>query len=96
MSRATQLARRRTMLIAECQIQRAMLRTQGRVFGGDHGWFTSGASLLERIRDLPGWANMLLAAAVILIPGRATRLARSGLMLWQFLQSMKSAKPGQK
>ena len=92
MSRATHLARRRAMLIAECQIQRAILRTQGRRFTGDQGWLTSGASLLERLRNLPGWINILLGAAVILIPGRATRLARSGLMLWQLLQSMKSTK----
>ena len=92
MSRAAQLAKRRTMLIAECKIQRAMLRTQGPLFGGEISWLTSGATLVERIKQMPGWVNLLAAAAVILIPGRATRLARSALMLWQFMQSMKEKK----
>lgn len=95
MNRAAQLAKRRTMLIAECKIQRAMLRTQNPLFGGGVNWFKSGGTLVERIKNMPGWANLLIAGAVILIPGRATKLARSALMLWQFMQSMKEKKTDQ-
>ena len=95
MSRAAQLAKRRAMLLAECTVQRAMLRTQGRLLGSGGGWLKSGVTLLERIKHMPGWVHLLVAGAVVLIPGRATRLARSALMLWQFMQSIKEKKQDQ-
>jgi hypothetical protein len=91
MNRAQRLAQRRAMLVAECELQRATLVAQGRQLGVNSGWMKSGEGLFERLQHIPSWASVLLAAVVVLMPGRFARLARSGLMLWQFWRNLKSA-----
>jgi hypothetical protein len=91
MNRAERLMQRRTMLVAECALQRSTLIAQGRQLGINTGWMKSGAGMFERFQHLPSWASVLLAAAVAIMPGRVAGLARSGLMLWQFWRNLKSA-----
>lgn len=91
MNRMQSLQQRRRMLVAECALQRSLLTAQTRQFGLDTGWLKSGHRLLERLKNIPGWVSIALTAAVIFVPGRAARFARSGLMLWQFLRNFKSS-----
>ena len=90
MSRTRSLAQRRAMLIAECSMQRTVLTAQSRQLGVSTGWIKTGESILERLRNLPVWVGVGLAALVIFIPGRFATVARSGLMLWQFWRNLKS------
>ena len=95
MSSAGRLMQRRTMLVAECALQRSTLAAQSRQLGAsfkfDTSWLKTGEGLLERLRNLPSWVSVALAAAVVFMPGRFAKLARSGLMLWQFWRNLKSA-----
>jgi hypothetical protein len=90
MSRSKSLQLRRHMLVVECALQRSTLTAQTRQLGLSTGWIKSGDGLLDRLKNLPSWVSVAIAAAVIFIPGRAARLARSGLMLWQFWRNIKS------
>ena len=91
MSRAKQLSQRRSMLMAECAMQRSMLIAQGREFAENTGLIQSGEGIAARFKSLPGWASVLLAVGVILMPGRVARLTRSGLMLWQLWRNLKAS-----
>jgi hypothetical protein len=95
MSRAKSLQQRRQMLMAECALQRTTLTAQTRQLGLNTGWIKSGDNLLGRLKNMPAWVSVILAAAVIFIPGRAARLARSGLMLWQFWRNLKTSDSAQ-
>ncbi len=90
MSSAKQLSQRRSMLIAECAMQRSVLIMQGREFGISTGLIPSGEGVGSRVKKLPGWATALLAVGVILMPGRVPKLVRSGLMLWQLWRNIKA------
>jgi len=89
MSRKQRLAQRRAMLIAECGMQRTMLQMQSRQLGLNTGWIKSGDGLLAKLKSIPAWAGLLMAAVVIIVPGKVTSIARSGLMLWQLWRSLK-------
>lgn len=80
MSRTTLLAQRRALLITECALQRVTLIGQT-----DRLWTSNSlvSSLVSRLKNLPGWLNTVLVGLVIIAPGRAISLAKTGLMLWQ-------------
>lgn len=91
MSRKQRLAQRRAMLVIECSLQRSMLVAQGRQLGLNTGWIKSGDGVLDRLKNMPGWASLLLAAVVAVAPGKIASLARTGLTLWQLWRNLKSA-----
>ncbi len=95
MSHVKRLAQRRAMLVVECTLQRNILVAQSRQLGLLTGWIGSGNGLIAKLKQLPAWAHVAMAALVIFIPGRVAGLARSGLMLWQFWRNLKAgADPG--
>lgn len=89
MSRAKSLQQRRQMLMLECSLQRSTLSAQSRLLGISSGWLNTGSGLIDKLKNLPGWVSLVLGAAVIFIPGRAAKFARTGLMLWQFWRNLK-------
>ncbi|MET3107707.1 hypothetical protein AAKU67_002118 [Oxalobacteraceae bacterium GrIS 2.11] len=91
MSRTQQLRQRRAMLVTECTLQRSILLAQGRQLGLSTGLISSGDGLLERFKRLPTWVSILLAAGIMFMPGRVTKVARTGLMAWQIWNNFKSA-----
>jgi len=91
MSQSKRLAQRRALLVVECTLQRNILVAQSRQLGLLTGWIGSGNGLFAKLKQLPTWAHVAMAAVVIFIPGRIASLARSGLMLWQFWRNLKAA-----
>ncbi|PRC91547.1 YqjK family protein [Solimicrobium silvestre] len=90
MSRTKQLAMRRSILVAECALQRTTLAAQSHALGRITGWISASNGLVERLKNMPGWVSALLAGMLVLMPGRAVSLARNGLMIWQIWRNLKS------
>jgi len=91
MSRAQRLAQRRAMLVAECNLQRSTLIAQSHALGRATGWIKNSDNLIQRLKNIPGWASALLAGLLVIMPGRAVSLARNGLMLWQLWRTISSS-----
>lgn len=91
MSRTQQLAQRRAMLVAECALQRTLLQVQSKALGEATGWIKTSHSIVDRLKNVPGWASALMAVLVVLVPGRAVTLARNGLLLWQLWRTLVTA-----
>ncbi len=94
MSRRQTLAERRAMLVLECALQRNLLRAQTRQIGWPTGkdWIVSGQNMMSRLRQipyLPALAGIVVAAVVVLTPGKLAGLVRNGLTMWQLWRTIR-------
>ncbi len=96
MNSKQRLEQRRTMLMTECALQRTLLVAQARQLGLSTGLIKSGEGLLDRFKQIPGWAGLLASIIMIFVPGKAAALARNGLMLLQLLKSLRKQDPDSK
>lgn len=87
MSRAKQLAQRRSLLVTECALQRITLAGQT---SSVTNWINSGNRLVDRFKHLPAWVGALVVGIVIVAPGRALALAKNGLLLLQLWRAVSS------
>ena len=93
MSRTQRLAQRRAMLLAECALQRALLVAQTQQLGLSTGLIRSEGGWLNRLKQIPGWAGLLITVVMIFIPGKVATLTRGGLMLMQLLRALRKEAP---
>ncbi|MCD6025623.1 MAG: hypothetical protein K0R08_142 [Solimicrobium sp.] len=90
MNRSKLLAQKRTLLIAECALQRITLVGQIKSLGHIASWTQASGSLINRLKDLPKWLSMPLVGLMLFTPRHTISLARTGLMLWRLLRSFSS------
>jgi hypothetical protein len=93
MNSKQRLEQRRALLMTECSLQRTLLVAQARQLGLSTGLIKSGEGLLDRFKQIPGWAGLLVSVIMIFVPGKAAALARNGLMLMQILKSLRKKDP---
>lgn len=95
MNRNKTLADRRAMLVLECALQRNLLRAQSSEIGWPKAedWARTGNNVLTRLKTVPPYVLIGMAAALFLAPGKLAALARNGLTLWQLWRTVKPDAP---
>ncbi len=87
-ARAGKLAKRKSMLITECALQRVTLVAQYRSLGQVTSWVSIGRNFAGILKQRQEWKSVLLTSLVSLLPARTFSMFRNALLFWQIWRTI--------